>query len=247
MTTLTERKKGLSSSVLKTIAIVLMVINHFSTLQWFSPDRVGVLFYIQWCVTRIAYPLFVFLQVEGMAHTRSREKYLLRLLILAIISQPIYGWALIDGPLTTRSFNVFFDLLAGGLAIEVYDRFWKSNKVAFFVLLAALCVLSVKFAFSYAILCVLLPLLWYVLRDRRKLQMLLTVPAIPVLVALMFYVGYGVPFGKPSFFMLSELCMIAVIPFMLLYNGQKGKQLPKWFYYGFYPAHLLIVALLGLL
>ena len=242
-----ENKSGLSASVLKTLAVVLMVINHFSTLRFFSPDRVGVLFYIQWCVTRVSYPLFAYLLCEGMAYSKSREKYLLRLLVLAIISQPVYGWALIDGPLTTRSFNVFFDLLAGGLAIEVYDCFWKKNKVAFLVLEIALCVLSVKLAFSYAILCVLLPLLWYALRGKPGKQAIWTIPAVPVLVAAMYYIGYGVAFGKPSFFMLSELCMVGVIPFILLYNGKKGKQLPKWFSYGFYPAHLLIVGLLGLL
>ena len=32
-------------------------------------------------------------------------------------------------------------------------------------------------------------------------------------------------------------------PLMLLYNGEKGFHINRWFFYVFYPAHLLILAL----
>ena len=236
-----------TASGLKSIAIILMVINHFSTLPLPVWDSFPFLFRLQWCVTRIAYPLFAFLLAEGMAHTRSREKYMLRLLILAVVSQPIYGWALIDGPLTTSSLNVFFDLLGGTLAIDTVDRFKDNNRTAIPVLLLALCVLSVRFAFSYNVVGVLLPLLFYLFRSDRKRMGAVLVPAIPLLVLAMYWIGYGRPWGSFGFFMCSEFCMVFSLPFILLYDGEKGKQLPKWFYYGFYPAHLLLLGLTRLL
>ena len=38
--------------------------------------------------------------------------------------------------------------------------------------------------------------------------------------------------------------MVALIP-ILFYDGRKGNvPLPKWFFYGFYPAHILLLALI---
>ncbi|PEG87707.1 MULTISPECIES: TraX family protein [unclassified Lactobacillus] len=44
----------------------------------------------------------------------------------------------------------------------------------------------------------------------------------------------------------SEWMMIAVIPFILLYNGKRGKKslLTKFFFYIVYPAHLWILMML---
>lgn len=240
-----EKKKfGLSAAVLKWVAIILMFVNHFSTLPIYNGAVGDVLNYTQLFVTRISYPLFAFMIAEGMVHTRDRQKYMLRLLIIAIISQPLYGWALIDGPLTMRSFNAFFDLLTGALAIEVYDRFFKTNKIAFFVLLVSLCTLSMKFSFGYNILAILLTLLFYICRGKKLILSIALIVGTPIMVGAMYYIGYGYEFGRFSIGMISELFIVLCLPFVLLYNGEKGKQLPKWFFYGFYPAHLLILGLL---
>ncbi|HBN57366.1 MAG TPA: hypothetical protein DD414_11390, partial [Lachnospiraceae bacterium] len=37
---------------------------------------------------------------------------------------------------------------------------------------------------------------------------------------------------------------LAFLP-ILCYNGQRGRQ-PKWFFYWFYPAHLLLYAAIGM-
>ena len=42
-----------------------------------------------------------------------------------------------------------------------------------------------------------------------------------------------------------ELFCMCSIPLILLYNGQRGRYLvPKWFFYAFYPVHLLILHLI---
>ena len=73
METLT--KKGLDGTQLKTIALVLMVMDHIhyffaftgAVPEWFS------------MLARLSAPLFLFCTVEGFAHTHDRRRYFLRI------------------------------------------------------------------------------------------------------------------------------------------------------------------------
>ena len=68
-------KKGLNGTQLKTIALVLMVLDHIhyffeftgAVPEWFS------------MAARISAPLFLFCTVEGFAHTHDRKRYFLRI------------------------------------------------------------------------------------------------------------------------------------------------------------------------
>ena len=70
----TENPRGLTSTGLKTIALVLMVLDHIHYFFGFTgwiPDWFSML-------GRLSAPLFLFCVVEGFTHTRSRKKYLLQ-------------------------------------------------------------------------------------------------------------------------------------------------------------------------
>ncbi|MBR1455609.1 MAG: hypothetical protein IJ594_00440, partial [Oscillospiraceae bacterium] len=41
-----------------------------------------------------------------------------------------------------------------------------------------------------------------------------------------------------------EWWALAGLPLVCLYRGEKGRQPSRWFFYAFYPAHLLLLALL---
>ena len=76
---LTAKRAGLSGTALKTIALVLMVLDHiqyffaFTGLvpEWFS------------MLARLSAPLFLFCTVEGFAHTHDRKRYFLRIWLIA--------------------------------------------------------------------------------------------------------------------------------------------------------------------
>jgi len=78
---------------LKLIAIVTMVIDHIGL--YFFPNI--ILFRI---VGRISFPLFCWLIANGAVHTKNIKKYLVRLLLLAIASQPFFYLA------NSTSYNV---------------------------------------------------------------------------------------------------------------------------------------------
>ncbi|MEG1059245.1 MAG: TraX family protein [Clostridia bacterium] len=75
----------ISSNVLKTIAIIAMVIDHLG--YYFSFTLNPIVYTTFRVIGRIAMPIFAFLLVQGYIKTHSIRKYLFRLIICAVLSQ----------------------------------------------------------------------------------------------------------------------------------------------------------------
>ena len=115
-----------SSFILKIIAILTMTIDHLGeSLYLFS--LVNYQAYIVFkCIGRIAMPLFCFMIVEGVIHTKSFGKYCLRLgvigtsvLIAQIFMKYVLHEEIVQG-------NIFIDLLLGALLVKALmdKRIW---------------------------------------------------------------------------------------------------------------------------
>ena len=77
---LQKAKLQISSAGLHILAMGLMLCDHswamlFPAEEWLT------------CVGRIAYPIFAFMAVEGFFHTHNLRRYLLRLLIWALLAE----------------------------------------------------------------------------------------------------------------------------------------------------------------
>ena len=94
---LPERFRVLSGSVLKLIAIILMLIDHTGVMILYNyPPANAILFSFggvdySWYrifrdIGRAAFPIFCFLLVEGFLHTHNRRKYGRNLFLFACIS-----------------------------------------------------------------------------------------------------------------------------------------------------------------
>ena len=96
------------NDILKLIAAVLMVVDH-----------VGAAFFPQYLWMRVpgrlVFPIFAFGIAMGVCHTRDIKKYMLRLFLAAILTQPIYA-ALFPG-----GWNVLFTMLYGGLVLVLWE------------------------------------------------------------------------------------------------------------------------------
>ena len=110
-------KKGLDGTQLKTIALVLMVLDH---IHYFFEFTGGVPTWFS-MLGRLSAPLFLFCTVEGFAHTHDRKRYVLRI------------WAI--G--TAMAALEFFMIYAG--AFRRGDGFYPQN--AIFQDLVLLCVI----------------------------------------------------------------------------------------------------------
>jgi len=135
------KRKGISGSTLKLVAIITMLIDHTAAtildhilmtrgmnsldatdvqaVQQFYIDN-GLLMGIDTfmrLVGRIAFPIFCFLLVEGMVHTRNKMKYAIRLGLFALISEVPFDLAFANELFYWDYQSVYFTLLIGLLVM----------------------------------------------------------------------------------------------------------------------------------
>jgi TraX protein len=94
-------QRSLTNYHIKLIAAVTMAIDHIGAV--FFPDVYGFRL-----IGRLSFPLFAWLLVKGEAHTRNVTSYALRLLLLGLVSQPIYMQTF-----EVTDLNILFLLLIG--------------------------------------------------------------------------------------------------------------------------------------
>ena len=242
-----SEKRGVPGSVLKWVAIVTMLIDHISVVllygwakyrHFWGPGIESLNFYyLVRSIGRLGFPLFCFLLAEGFVHTRSRGKYLLRLFIFALISELPFDRAFWSGWVDLGHQNVFFTLSLGLLAAMLWDMLtqgggdcpsWRG--IAAIGCAIALGAAAHYMETDYGAMGVALILVMVLLRDRPWVRDLV---AGGVLAAM-------IPFGSHWI----ELFGVLAFPLFHLYNGQRGRQ-SKYFFYVFYPAHLLLLALIA--
>lgn len=248
-TTALEGGKGLlTGSALKWVALVTMLLDHLgATLVWnqvLAEPTVGwVLCYtLLRTIGRVSFPIFCFLLVEGFFHTHSRGRYALRLTLFCFLSEIPFDLAVNpveNGLMEWSSQNVFFTLLLGFLALwacaEITRRWpgWlgRLGQIGV-VLLAATAaeLLGTDYgAFGVALIAALYwGRTWPGLGQSWNLVLLGSVAVLGYCWLKDNWIEFYAIFG-----LLLTLC----------YNGRRGRQ-PKYLFYLFYPAHLLLLGLL---
>jgi hypothetical protein len=217
------RKKGLSGSTLKLIAIITMFIDHIGAgilerqpTYMYGYGSLHQIDFVLRLIGRIAFPIFCFLLVEGFLHTRNVYKYAIRLLLFAFISEIPFDLAFRGAIFETLYQNVFFTLLIGLITLIAIRKFEFSLPLKLAAMLAGFFAAQILQT-DYAGFGVMFIVLLYSLHDNIKLRNIIGSVAI-----------------------LWEITApIAFIP-ITLYNGERGYQM-KYFFYVFYPAHLLLI------
>ena len=127
---ITERP--LSAFHLKCIALVTMLIDHAAAALNIFPLPLSSLFR---SIGRIAFPIYAFLIAEGCRHTRSREKYLLRLGLFALISEIPFDLAFypqLRTGILWRDFlhitNVFYTMFFAVACIHIWETLRRQSR-----------------------------------------------------------------------------------------------------------------------
>lgn len=246
-----EKKKGISGSTLKIIAIVTMLIDHIgavillrlllqrglgslnqtdmaAVVQWLSDNTVLYWSYtIMRMIGRVAFPIFCFLLVEGFLHTHDIKKYALRLGLFALLSEVPFDLAFGSKVLEFSYQNVFFTLFIGLLTMIVYRAVeekeeWNAAVRTFLYVLIVAAGMAAAFLLKtdYAGKGVFCIMILYIFRKKRTWQ--LTAGCLS--------------------FIWETPALFGFIP-IAFYNGTRGLKM-KYFFYVFYPLHLLVLYLI---
>ena len=250
----------LSGASLKNMAYITMFIDHFFAIillnyLWMTAvdgawePGLTVVYRAGRAVGRIAFVLFAHQIVEGFWHTRSRGKFLLRLGLFALVSEIPFDLAFSGVIIDWESQNIFFTLLIGVLVLTLWDRLAGARGAVYgvmrwFVLLAG-CMAAYLGNTDYRYMGVLLIFAFYRTYD-RKLSDKVILSGIVMLLGTwscncLRYLDAGYTVAELFQVSMREMYGLAAFIPLAFYDGTKGRQLPKWFCYGFYPAHLLFL------
>ncbi len=228
---------GFSASTLKLLAIITMLIDHIGAVviekgiyynEYLSKESLNWWYDVDTvlrCIGRIAFPIFAFFIVEGFFKTSNVKKYLLRLSIFALISEIPFDLALNGSILEFSKQNVYFTL-AIGLGVIVLVQHIPSQ---YYIGRIAVVVVGMVLA--------------HVLHTDYQEE--------GILIIVLMYVLYRIRLSKEgigAILIATEMstrwvCLssVAYALVMFFYNGKKGFSM-KYFFYFFYPVHLLILA-----
>ena len=205
---------------LKLMAALFMVIDHVGAI--FFPDMMV----LRW-IGRFSLPLFAWLLVQGEIHTKNIWKYGLRLLLLGLISQPIYVLAFeLQG---IRDYNILFTLLIGLVCLRLGRIF--PNIFALLVIWISGASLAHWFHVDYGSYGI--AIIAFISRFK------------PTLIWWLCWLGLnGMVFASHPGYATVQGCVVLTPILFHMANLERGGRV-RWFY-GFYPGHLLILYLIHL-
>lgn len=280
--------KILTTFQIKVIALVCMTLDHLAAFG-FELSIFERYSSILRTVGRVAAPLFLFVLVQSIRHTRSRRKLLLRLYIAAMcvglfdtginfFFGEILGYRTPGNIIFTFFYVAFYSSLLEWMIISYKNKKIRSLVSEIFIFVLSFFpsiffhnIYSVvpsgtdiahRFLFQgfrtsfipsfydvdYGIGFIFLGVLLYFAKTKKRqcitfaffcLFCILGVFAVKLFPAILYISLCGF---TSTFFDPFQCRMICALPFMMLYNGERGRTC-KWFFYWYYPVHRQLIAI----
>lgn len=235
-------KSKMNANHLKMIAIIAMTVDHAADLLFpgFPANPMAIAMH---AIGRLTAPLMWFFVCEGFYYTKNLGKYLLRMLAFAVISHFAYCFAFgIDCmPFSSGILNqtsVIWALFWALAALWVVNTAVIRREWQRWMLVLAIDVIA--FPADWSCIAVMAIISMYDNRGCLKRQMKGMMLWVTVYAVVSFFCVNRV-------YAVIQLAVILVYPLLTQYNGRKGTaRWMKWFFYLYYPAHLVIVGLIRL-
>lgn len=224
------KHKCLSIEHLKGLACMAMLLDHIgaTVYPWMVLRAIG----------RIAFPLFCFALCQGFYHTRNNRKYLLRLGLCAVITEPFFD-LLFYGGFTFAGQNVLLTLFLGLVMAMLMEK--VQNPLCKLIVIVPFYFLAELLRTDYAGAGILTVALFILTYNKRSALLLQTAG----LLLIQLYMDSVVirPWGVPI--PLQLFAMGAMAP-IALYSGKRltRSRALQWTFYLFYPAHMALLLLL---
>lgn len=235
--------KKLNSNHLKIIAIIAMTIDHIADLLYPGMPNIFIS-NVMHIIGRLTAPIMFFFICEGYHYTKDVKKYISRLFIFALISHFAYCFAFGINFIPFSTGNIFnqtsimWTLAWAVVALHIVHG--KNNLKEWQKWLLIILINLITFSSDFSSIAVMAILFMYDRRGNLKSQMICMMAWLS-LYALISYLFVSKTYG------LIAMTAILVYPLLKNYNGQRGKvKWLKWFFYLYYPLHLIIIGALRL-
>ena len=239
-------QRGLNRDTIKYLAMFTMFLNHVANI-FLQPGT--ILFEVFADIGYFTAVTMCYFLVEGYQYTRSKKKYALRLLLFALISQLPYSLAFsTKHTLEFSGMNMIFTLFLCFLILiareYILNPWLQSGAIFILVLLSCFS--------DWAVFAPIFTILFAMCQgSKRKLSAAYGIAFL--LFALMNFISlrnFYPPLPSILMALSSGLGILASeIVIIGFYNGkrmERGRTFSKWFFYLFYPVHLLILGIIRL-
>lgn len=215
--------------MLKLIGVITMLLDHVG-------DAILGKFSFFNLIGRISFPIFAFQAMQGYLYTKNFKKHMLKLFIFACIAQ--VPFMLFLSTFTNEfALNIFFTFLLGLLAIYLYDT--SNNKRFGFLYVILISIIGYFIRVDYKAFGILLIFSFYFFKDKKGQMVIAT-----IFLCFARYLPSLIAYPTLFSHYLSCICFTASsLIFILFYNQKEGPK-AKYFFYLFYPLHLLILSMI---
>ena len=239
-------KYGLTGNALKIISAISMFIDHMGLIFFPGVELFRIL-------GRIALPIFAFMIAEGCKYTKNRLRYFLSVFLLAALCQTVYF--IYNGD-TYMSILVTFSIsilviylmqeLKDALIDNKVDIIIKISLAVLFVLaILAVYIINKYVEIDYGFYGCMLPVFAAAFHKPRKnaTKFLENFDCIYIHILLLCVGMLLLAFESDA----RQFWSFLAVAFLLLYSGKRGKANMKYFFYIFYPLHLVFLEFLGMI
>lgn len=237
--------QGLTANDIKIIAIIAMFIDH---MAWKYAPGITFIGFIMHMIGRITAPIMCYFVAEGFHYTKNIKKYIKRMCVFAVISHIAYIYYSIgklpviieNNQITIVSYtSVIYTLLLGLIALVIWNNVKLDKTIKIILIIIILMASDIG---DWGHIAVLWILFFGIYHGNFKKQ-ILSFYIIGILAWLLPILNAA---GKSE--MMYQLCNFGIylaVPLLSLYNGKLFKRHNmKWFFYIFYPLHLMIIGLI---
>ena len=235
-------QKGLNADQIKLIAILAMTVDHLAWVLFPGTNPSWYAFVLH-AIGRLTAPIMWYFVAEGSFHTRNIKRYAGRMFLFAILSHFAfcYAFGIPMLPLSTGVFNQTSVMWSLAWAVMLIAIFRQENVPDWAKILSILPICLITFPADWSSIAVMCPFFLHQHRGDFRKQMFHL--ALWVLVyAVVYFIFLDRLYG------ILQLFTLMTIPILARYNGQKGSwKGMKWFFYLYYPAHMVLIGVMRLL
>lgn len=224
--------------------MVAMTIDHFTSVIYPGyPQNIGIIFLHT--IGRLAAPIFWFFIAEGYFYTRNFSKYLQRILVFTVTSHFAYNFAfgIPFIPFKISVFNqtsIFWGFALALIALKLQDINNPALKPWMKIIVTNICCI-IAFPADWSSPGALVIVSNSNNRGNFNKQMTNMLLYISIY-AFIYFLFIDRIYGA------LQMTVALAIPLLKMYNGERGKlKGMKWFFYLFYPLHLILCGIIRIL